>query len=104
MFDHFDVLLSPVLAFTPKIGYLSPQLLYSRAFERIQNYVTFTPIQNVAGAPAMSIPMGETKVDGLPISMQISANLGDEKALIELAYAIEEAQPWRRIQDLDQQP
>lgn len=105
MFDHFDVLLSPVLAHTtPKIGYLSPQLPFDELFERIQNYVTFTPIQNVAGAPAMSIPMGETKVDGLPISMQISANLGDEKTLIELAYAIEEAQPWRRIQDLDQQP
>jgi len=102
MFDHFDVLLSPVLAHTtPKIGYLSPQLPFDELFERIQSYVTFTPIQNVAGAPAMSIPMGETKIDGLPISMQISANIGDEKTLIELAYAIEEAQPWRRIQGSD---
>ena len=47
----------------------------------------------------MSIPMGQTAIDGLPISMQISANIGDEKTLIELAYEIEEAKPWRRIQD-----
>ena len=61
--------------------------------------MTFTPIQNIAGAPAMSIPMGITQIDGLPISMQISANVGNEKTLIELAYAIEEAQPWRKIYD-----
>ncbi|WP_180160254.1 amidase [Acinetobacter sp. YH12054] len=101
IFKHYDVLLSPVLAHTtPKIGYLSPQLPFDQLFERIQNYVTFTPIQNVVGAPGMSIPMGETQNDGLPISMQISADVGDEKTLIELAYEIEEAQPWRRIQDV----
>ncbi|WP_411691186.1 amidase [Acinetobacter gandensis] len=100
LFQHYDVLLSPVLAHTtPKIGYLSPQLPFDQLFERIQNYVTFTPIQNVVGAPGMSIPMGQTAIDGLPISMQISANIGDEKTLIELAYEIEEAKPWRRIQD-----
>ena len=101
IFKHYDVLLSPVLAHTtPKIGYLSPQLPFDQLFERIQNYVTFTPIQNVVGAPGMSIPMGETQNDGLPISMQISADVGDEKTLIELAYEIEEAHPWRRIQDM----
>ena len=43
--------------------------------------------------------MGQTAIDALPISMQLSADVGDEKTLIELAYEIEEAQPWRRIQD-----
>ncbi len=101
IFKHYDVLLSPVLAHTtPKIGYLSPQLPFDQLFERIQNYVTFTPIQNVVGAPGMSIPMEKRKTTGLPISMQISADVGDEKTLIELAYEIEEAQPWRRIQDM----
>lgn len=100
LFHYYDVLLSPVLAHTtPKIGYLSPQLAFDELFERIQNYVTFTPIQNVVGAPGLSIPMGQTAVDALPISMQLSADVGDEKTLIELAYEIEEAQPWRRIQD-----
>lgn len=100
VFNQYDVLLSPVLAHTtPQIGYLSPRLPFDQLFDRIQNYVTFTPIQNVVGAPGMSIPMGQTQVDGLPISMQLSANIGDEKTLIELAYEIEQAKPWRRIQD-----
>lgn len=100
IFQHYDVLLSPVLAHTtPKLGYISPQLEFDELFQRIQNYVTFTPIQNIAGAPAISLPMSYTKEYRLPIGMQFSANLGDEKTLIELAYQIESAQPWRRIQD-----
>ena len=99
-FQHCDVLLSPVVAHTtPKLGYLSPQLDFETLFSRIQNYVTMTPIQNVAGAPAISLPMGITDLDQLPISVQFAANIGDEKTLIELAYEIEQARPWRRIQD-----
>lgn len=99
IFQHYDVLLSPVLAHTtPKLGYISPQLEFDELFQRIQNYVTFTPIQNIAGAPAISLPMGYTQDYDLPIGMQFSANLGDEKTLIELAYEIESAQPWRKIQ------
>jgi amidase len=99
-FRHFDVILSPVLAHTtPKIGYLSPQLDFDELFARIQNYVTFTPIHNVAGSPALSLPMGETEVDQRPIGMMFSADVGDEKTLLELAFELEQAQPWRRIQD-----
>ena len=99
MFSQFDVLLSPVLAHTtPKLGYISPQLPFDELFARIQNYVTFTPIQNIAGAPAISLPLGQTAEHGLPIGMQLSANLGDERTLLELAYQLEEAQPWAKIQ------
>lgn len=100
IFQHFDVLLSPVLAHTtPKLGYLSPELDFDTLFERIQNYVTFTPVQNVVGAPGISLPMGYSHAKQLPIGMQLSANIGDEKTLLQLAYEIEQAQPWRRIQD-----
>ena len=99
-FQHFDVVLSPVLAHTtPEIGYLSPQLHFDELFARIQNYVTFTPIHNVAGAPALSLPMGQTSVDQRPIGMMFSADIGDEKTLLELAFELEQAQPWHRIQD-----
>lgn len=98
IFTQFDVLLSPVLAHTtPKLGYISPQLPFDELFARIQNYVTFTPIQNIAGAPAISLPMGSTTAHGLPIGMQLSANLGDERTLLELAFELEEAQPWTKI-------
>ncbi|RKG29644.1 amidase [Acinetobacter tianfuensis] len=98
IFQQYDVLLSPVLAHTtPKLGYISPQLPFDELFNRIQNYVTFTPIQNIAGAPAISLPMATAKEFGLPIGMQFSAKIGDERTLLELAVAIEEAQPWAKI-------
>jgi amidase len=98
IFQQYDVLLSPVLAHTtPKLGYISPQLPFEELFHRIQNYVTFTPIQNIAGAPAISLPTALTQEFGLPIGMQFSAKIGDERTLLELAFAIEEAQPWAKI-------
>ncbi|OTG91398.1 amidase [Acinetobacter sp. ANC 3813] len=98
VFTQFDVLLSPVLAHTtPRLGYISPQLPFDELFARIQNYVTFTPIQNIAGAPAISLPLAATKEYGLPIGMQFSANLGDERTLLELAFELEEAHPWKKI-------
>ncbi len=38
-------------------------------------------------------------LDGLPIGVQFSALQGDEKTLLELAFELEQARPWRRIQD-----
>ncbi|QIO05297.1 amidase [Acinetobacter shaoyimingii] len=100
VFQRYDVILTPVLAHTtPKLGYLSPELDFETLFDHLQHYVTFTPVQNVVGAPAISLPMGKTEIDALPIGVQISADIGDEKTLIELAYQIEAAKPWRRIQD-----
>lgn len=79
-FDRYDVLLSPVLSAPPPlIGDLSPKLDFEELFNRIQNYATFTPIHNIAGAPAISLPIGQTQGTGLPIGMQFSAAIGDEK-------------------------
>jgi amidase len=36
---------------------------------------------------------------GLPQGMMLAAGIGHEARLPELAYEIEEATPWRRIQD-----
>ena len=100
IFKKYDAFISPVLAHTtPKIGHLSPAQSFDQLYEKLQNYVTFTPFHNVVGAPAISLPMGQTAIDGLPIGIQLSANIGQEQTLLELAFEIEQAQPWRRIQD-----
>lgn len=100
IFQQYDAFISPVLAHTPpQLGHLSPELGFETLFDRLQSYVTFTPFHNVVGAPAISLPMGATAIDGLPIGIQISADIGDEKTLLELAFELEQAQPWRRIQD-----
>ena len=99
IFDDYDLILSPVLAHTtPKLGHLSPEQDFDSLFERLLNYVSFTPLNNASGGPAISLPMGATSL-GLPIAVQFSANHGDERTLLEIAYALEEAKPWRRIQD-----
>jgi amidase len=98
-FRQYDVILSPVLAHTtPRIGYLSPEQPFEELFERLLKYVSFTPLNNAAGGPAISLPMGATAT-GLPIAVHFSAAHGAERTLLELAYELEEAKPWRRIQD-----
>lgn len=65
---------------------------------RLLDYVAFTPLCNVAGAPAISLPAGVT-ANGLPIGVHLCTTTGDERTLLELAYAVEADRPWRRITD-----
>ncbi|MCD2197880.1 amidase [Actinomycetospora endophytica] len=93
-FVHHDVLLSPTLAHrTPELGRLHPAVPFDELRERLIDYVGFTPLQNVAGAPAVSLPGGRS-TDGLPVGVQLAAAKGDERTLIELAYLLEAERPW----------
>jgi amidase len=93
----YDAVLSPVLGHvTPPIGYISPDVPFEQLFERMMNYVNFTPINNASGSPAISLPVGQS-ASGLPIAVQFSSAHGAERTLLELAFEIEQAQPWRRI-------
>lgn len=94
-----DVVLTPVLSHTtPKLGYLAPDLPADEHFRRLVDYTGFTPLHNATGSPALSVPAGVTD-DGLPIGAMLSSNHGTESLLLRLALQIEQAQPWRRIQD-----
>ena len=66
--------------------------------DRIQDWVAFTPLQNATGDPAISLPLATT-ANGLPQGMMFGAGAGREATLIELAYELEEAVPFARIQD-----
>jgi amidase len=95
--DH-DVVLTPTLATaTPKIGHLDPSAPYEQVLERLLAWVSFTPLQNATGDPAVSLPLGTT-ADGLPLGMMLAAGWGGEATLIELAYELEAARPFARIQ------
>ncbi|NMO93219.1 amidase [Actinomycetospora sp. TBRC 11914] len=96
-FVHHDVLLSPVLAHrTPPLGHLHPAVPFEELKDRLINYVGFTPLQNVAGAPAIAVPGGQDS-HGLPIGVQLAGSTGDERTLIELAYLLEAERPWPRL-------
>ncbi|MCL2536181.1 MAG: amidase family protein, partial [Nocardiaceae bacterium] len=81
-----------------ELGYLSPALDFETLFERLVNYVAFTPLNNASGGPAISLPLHETST-GLPLASHFSAAHGDERTLLELAFELEAAKPWARIQD-----
>jgi amidase len=94
VFGRCDVLLSPVLAHEPApIGYLGPEVEPRTHLLRVLRYVSFTPLQNVSGSPAISLPLATT-ADGVPLGMQLAAPFGHERRLLELAYELEAAAPW----------
>jgi amidase len=92
--EHHDVLVSPTAAQPPpQLGYLGTDLRFETAFERLRAYCQFTPIQNAAGAPAISLPLGRT-ASGLPIGVQFAAARDRDRTILQLAQAMEEAYPW----------
>jgi amidase len=97
-FGTYDAVLTPTLADeTPRIGHLDPTADYEQVMDRMRDWVAFTPLQNVTGEPAISLPLAES-ASGMPVGMMLSADIGHDARLLELAYELEEAQPWARIQ------
>lgn len=91
----YDVWLTPVtFSPAPRIGELAPSVDYKTLKEKAFRYMSYTPVQNVAGIPAMSVPLHWTR-DGIPFGSHFSAKLGAEATLLSLAYELEVARPWR---------
>lgn len=98
-FGDLDVIINPVVNHeTPEVGYLDADLAFETHLERVSGWVTFTPLQNVAGSPAMSLPTGHAP-DGMPIGVHFSARRGQDRLLLELASQYEAAHPFTRIWD-----
>ena len=95
----YDVLLTPTLADEPpRIGHLDPTADYRQIIGRLSDWVAFTPLQNITGDPAISLPLAQSAA-GLPVGMMFSAAAGNETMLLELAFELEEAQPFPQIQE-----
>lgn len=95
LYRDFDVLLQPIqITPPPPLGFLDPMNVRAREFNRRQGQ-TFglTPLANLTGQPAMSVPMALSS-DQLPLAMMFSARYGDEATLFRLAAQLEQAQPW----------
>ena len=99
LFEEHEVVLSPVVVQrTPPLGHLSPEVGYDQLILRLVSHVGMTPLHNVAGFPSIAVP-GPLDAGGLPTSAMLSATWGDERTLLELAFELEEARPFPRIQD-----
>ena len=92
--DQVDVALCPT---TPvevyPLGTLAPTLERELLLQRTETLAGYTPIHNIAGVPAMSVPLF---VDGagLPLGSHFAAGPGGEARLLALAYELEAARPW----------
>jgi len=97
VFDRVDIILSPVMpvvsigadALTPQDSFNS----ISREF--LESRMGYTALTNVAGNPAMSVPLNWGSESGLPIGSMFQAATGNDRMLYELAYELERAQPWK---------
>nr|WP_239521625.1 amidase family protein [Geodermatophilus sabuli] len=93
LFRRWDVVLSPTLARTSwPLGHLAPAAGRETLIRRTEEAVGYTPIHNVAGCPAMSLPLGRD--DGLPVGIHAAAAPGADRVLLALAYELEAAAPW----------
>ena len=66
--------------------------LAQQAFE----FAAFTPLANLTGQPAASVPL-HWNGQGLPIGSHFFARFGDEATLLRLAAQLERAQPWAHL-------
>ncbi|BBX07076.1 amidase [Mycolicibacterium aichiense] len=104
LYQTYDVILMPTLADeTPRIGHLDPTADFEQIMDRLIDWVAFTPLQNATGEPAISLPLAQS-ASGMPVGMMLAGPLGHERRLLELAYELEAAQPWPRIDTAHQQP
>lgn len=116
-FDDVDVLMTPVLSTLPvKIGALQPSAIEKKLLTVLGHvgggrllkklglaeqlaaqtfeFIPWTPVFNVTGQPAMSVPTGWS-TDGLPIGMHFVGRFADEDTLFSLAGQLEQARPWK---------
>ncbi|MGO2154256.1 MAG: amidase [Serratia proteamaculans] len=99
-FQQYDLLLTPTLPDLPwRIGRYGTGTADMSGLEwtaHLFDHSPFTPVFNVAGVPAMSVPLAQDPQHNLPIGMQFVAGFGREDLLLQLAGQLERAAPWQQ--------
>lgn len=97
-FGRFDLWLTPTgVSQAPLIGAFDPTLPAADAMASslrvLHEYAAFTPLFNITGHPAASVPVVHG-TNGLPVGIQIAAAMADEATIFRVAAMLEQAQPW----------
>jgi amidase len=91
--NHYDVLMTPVVASEPlRIGAARDGDPLD-VLEAWENFAPFTELWNATGQPALSLPAG-FDAKGLPVGVQLVGPPAGEAVLIRLAAQVEAARPW----------
>lgn len=93
-YERYDVLLTPTLGEpTWKIGQWNVHVSDEELQDILMRYVGYTPIANVGGFPAMSVPLYRMP-NGLPTGSHFIAPVNQDGLLLQLAAQLERAEPW----------
>jgi Asp-tRNA(Asn)/Glu-tRNA(Gln) amidotransferase A subunit family amidase len=113
--QRYDLMLMPTLAAPPVrigelaltrietaqieiLGRLRSKSLIRKAAQEIAktlfDWIPYTPLFNLTGQPAMSVPLYWTP-ERLPVGVMFAGRLGEDATLLALAGQLERAQPWR---------
>jgi len=91
----YDLVLTPTLALPPvPVGWLFEGDDPWHWIDRAIRFTPFTPLVNVLGLPAASLPLSQTD-DGAPVGVQLIGRPADEATLFRVSAQVERAQPWR---------
>ncbi|MFB6826441.1 amidase [Streptomyces virginiae] len=97
-FETQDLVLTPTLPEIPLLlgtyGHGAEGADGRGLLEHLFHRAPFTAAFNVAGTPAMSVPLASDPASGLPIGVQFAAGHGREDTLFRLAAQLERAAPW----------
>jgi amidase len=92
--DPYDAVLTPTLARLPAaVGGLRDDADPAADFEAQVAFTPFTGPWNIAGLPAVSLPVGWTPA-GLPVGVMLGTRHGAEGPLLALAAQIEAVARW----------
>jgi amidase len=93
--DH-DVLMTPTLSHWPAKARRWHERRWAANVVPSLRLAGFTGLWNLAGYPAISVPVSRAPSSGLPTSVQLVARPGGESLLLGLAAQLESANPWPR--------
>lgn len=94
LWDEVDVVVTPTLALPPvEIGWMfEPEDPWEQLI-RAGMFIPFTPIANITGQPAASVPLVWSD-EGLPLGVQLIGPPAGEDVLFRLSAQLEQARPW----------
>jgi amidase len=90
----YDALLTPTLGLPPqRVEFFTEDGDVMDNLRRQGSFTPFTPMYNLTGQPAISLPLHWT-ADGVPIGVSLIGRPAGEGPLIALSAQLEEARPW----------
>jgi amidase len=96
LLSGYDVVLSPTTTAPPLPTSELRQDDGPASLEAMARWSAYTPAANIAGTPAVSLPVHMTD-DGLPIGVQLSGPACSDELLISLSAQLEEAFGWVEV-------